>query len=94
MHLTSDNNVLQEIATIEKKMTLMVARAHFGNGSSIVWHGFKVIIESMKIITVTLSHLYESKKFYAQSHQIRVIEARLKILENQLKEWGSDLKSA
>jgi hypothetical protein len=90
MHLASDNNVLQEIAAIERKMTLMVARAHFGNGSSIVWQGFRVIIDSMKNITVTLSHLYKSKKFYAQSHQIRAIEARIKILETQLSVWGKD----
>jgi hypothetical protein len=92
MHITGENNVLMEISTIEKKMTLMVARAHFENGSSIVWHGFRVIISSMKNITGSLSYLYKTKKFYAQSHQIRAIEARIIILENQLNEWGSDLK--
>jgi hypothetical protein len=70
------------------------ARAHFENGSSIVWHGFRVIISSMKNITGSLSYLYKTKKFYAQSHQIRAIEARIIILENQLNEWGSDLKPA
>jgi hypothetical protein len=90
MHLSGDNQVLREISVIENKMTLMVARAHFNNGSSIVWQGFRVIIDSMKTITATLSHLYKTKKFYAQSHQIRAIEARINILERQLKEWGND----
>jgi len=94
MHLAGDNHVLREISVIENKMTLMVARAHFGNGPSIVWQGFRVIIDSMKNITTTLSGLYKNKKFYAQSHQIRAIEARIMILENQLNEYGKESKPA
>jgi hypothetical protein len=48
----------------------------------------------MKNITTTLSDLYKNKKFYAQSHQIRAIEARIMILENQLNEYGKESKPA
>jgi hypothetical protein len=91
MHVNGSNLVIREIETIEKKMTLMVARSHFGNGSSIVWQGFKIILESMDNIAGSLIELYKTKKHYAEAHQIRVIEERTGNLRKQLEMWGQTL---
>lgn len=91
LHRNSENFVLIEIQTIEKKMTLMVARAHFDNGSTIVFQGFRIILSSMETITETLIDLYKAKKHYAEAHQIRAIQSRIEILKAQINEFGKDM---
>ena len=62
LHIVSENKILMDIGAIEKKMSLMVARSHFPNGSTIVHQGFSYIIDVLMDITDTLILLYKQKK--------------------------------
>ncbi len=84
--------VFREFEIIEKKITLMAARSGYQNGSSIVWHSFKISTESLQIISNSLISMYKSKKHYSEAYQVRVINERIKTLSDQLESWGKNLQ--
>jgi hypothetical protein len=84
--------VFRELEIIEHKITFMVARGGYENGSTIVWHSFRIALESMQQISESLISMYKEKRFYNDAYQIRVILERVKALQDQLESWGKDMK--